>query len=1008
MPVFSGTAVADWILGSATADKIYGLDGNDTLYGSGGDDLLAGGKGDDVLGGGKGNDVYEVGSAGDQVREREDEGVDRVHSWVSYQLTANVENLTLMGSYGLTGTGNDLANTIIGNAGNNVLNGGAGDDTLVGGKGSDLLVGGQGNDIYDVDSTGDRIQEAANEGTDRVRASISFTLGADLEDLTLTGTAAINGTGNALANAITGNAGNNVLNGGAGDDTLVGGKGNDLLVGGQGNDIYDVDSTGDRIQEAANEGTDRVQASISFTLGADLEDLTLTGTAAINGTGNAVANAITGNAGNNVLNGGAGDDVLAGGKGNDIYYVGAPGDRLVELANEGIDRVLAWVSHQLAANVENLILQGTDRIGGTGNALANTIFGNVARNLMDGGEGNDALLGAGGDDQLRGETGNDTLSGGDGDDLLFGDEGDDLIQGDAGADQSIGGDGNDHLIGGAGDDQLRGGTGKDALSGGDGDDQLFGDEGDDVIQGGAGADRLTGGDGNDRLIGGTGDDVYVFTHYAFSPDNAVAPGDSVIEAAGEGVDEIVISDPYGSYDYKLAANIENLTLRGDSFLRGFGNASNNILQGGSYLDGGAGDDTLIGGAHTETYIVDSAGDVVIHGSARTAKILASVSYTLPDLVQFLFLTGTGDLNGTGNELDNWLYGNSGRNILDGGAGDDTISIREGDVVAGDSYIGGAGMDTLYITYNLGFDPPLDMSHVTLSGIEIFSGPAYNVLMTISQIVQFESIYSGRVIFVDGGVIDLTHARTVSVSVFQLSDQGNTLLLPQDGYVFGGASGDVISAASGRGFSYFFGYGGDDTLIGGMGSDRLDGGDGADQLTGGSGDDYYIVDSANDRVIELAGGGTDEVASFVSFTLGENLEALRLEGAAAIGGVGNLLNNTIIGNGAVNSLEGGSGNDLLFGGAGGDSFVYRGGNSGIDTINDFASWQDDKLVFDNLLHGAFTYLGSSAFTASGNSEARFASGQVLVDTDGNGTADITIKLTGFTAASQLHASDFVFS
>jgi Ca2+-binding RTX toxin-like protein len=245
-------------------------------------------------------------------------------------------------------SGTSSSDLILGYGGNDTLNGGAGNDTLNGGAGNDRMTGGIGNDTYIVDSSGDIITENLNEGIDTVQSSISYTLGANLENLILTGTGAINGTGNSLNNTLTGNSGNNALNGGAGNDALNGGAGNDTLnggtgadtlTGGTGNDVYVVDSSSDRIDEKINEGTDTVQASVSFTLDAanTLNHLTLTGTGNINGTGNGNANIITGNSGNNTLtgaggndtlDGGAGNDKLLGGDGNDILVGGAGNDTL--------------------------------------------------------------------------------------------------------------------------------------------------------------------------------------------------------------------------------------------------------------------------------------------------------------------------------------------------------------------------------------------------------------------------------------------------------------------------------------------------------------------------------------------------------------------------------------------------------------------------------------------------------------------------------------------------------
>ncbi|AZB71286.1 calcium-binding protein [Cereibacter sphaeroides] len=316
--VLVGTTGNDKLTGDIGSDSLSGLAGSDTLNGGAGNDVIDGGAGADFMAGGSGDDVYLVDSAADLTFEDARQGTDHVRSSISHTLADNVENLTLLGNSALIGTGNALANLINGNAGNNTLNGLDGADTLNGGVGADSLLGGTGNDTYIIDSVGDRISEALGAGSDLVRSSVSYKLGANLENLTLTGTGALNGTGNGLANRITGNGAANVLNGGSGNDTLVGGRGNDTYIV----------NGGDTIIENRGGGIDLVRASTSFTLGANLENLTLTGTVAINGTGNEHANWITGNGAANTLNGGNGHDTLLGGGGRDILAGGNGNDRL--------------------------------------------------------------------------------------------------------------------------------------------------------------------------------------------------------------------------------------------------------------------------------------------------------------------------------------------------------------------------------------------------------------------------------------------------------------------------------------------------------------------------------------------------------------------------------------------------------------------------------------------------------------------------------------------------------
>ena len=251
------------------------------------------------------------------------------------------------------------------------------------------MSGGAGNDTYIVDHAGDTVVETAGDGTDTVRASVSYGLSANVENLELTGAGDLDGYGNALANSLRGNSGSNVLDGGAGADNMAGGAGNDT---------YWVDDAGDTVIEKDNEGDDTVRASVDFTLSANVENLTLIGTGSLNGTGNGAANILIGNAGSNILDGGAGADHMSGGAGDDTYVVDNAGDTIVENAASGTDTVRASVSFALSANVETLILTGGADLDGTGNGLANTIVGNAGRNLLDGGTGADQLIGGAGDD----------------------------------------------------------------------------------------------------------------------------------------------------------------------------------------------------------------------------------------------------------------------------------------------------------------------------------------------------------------------------------------------------------------------------------------------------------------------------------------------------------------------------------------------------------------------------------------------------------------------------------
>ena len=414
--------------------------------------------------------------------EAASEGTDTVYAGVNWALGANFENLVLTGAAAISGTGNALDNLLTGNSANNTLAGGAGNDTLNGGAGNDSMAGGAGDDSFAVDSSSDTVTELAGEGTDTVQSSVTFTLGANVENLTLTGTGAINGTGNASDNVLTGNSAANVLTGGSGNDTYVVGS-------------------GDTVTEASSAGTDTVFASVTWTLGSNVEYLILVGTSAIDGTGNTLANVIIGNAAANALNGGIGADTLIGSAGNDTYAVDNAADAIVEGAGEGVDSVNSSVTYTLAANVENLTLTGSSTINATGNALDNILTGNSANNTLTGGAGNDTLDGGAGNDTMVGGAGNDTYVVNIAADVVteLAGEGVDTVQ--SGVTLTLGNNVENLTLSGA--------TAIDA-TGNSMDNVLSGNGANNTLTGAAGNDTLDGGAGTDLLLGGTGNDTYAF------------------------------------------------------------------------------------------------------------------------------------------------------------------------------------------------------------------------------------------------------------------------------------------------------------------------------------------------------------------------------------------------------------------------------------------------------------------------------------------------------------------
>lgn len=850
-------------------------------------------------------------------------------------------------------SGTEGSDFLDGGGGNDTLQGLGGADTLVGGLGGDSLLGGDGNDTYVVDSAGDVIVETVTLASeiDTVRASVSWVLGANLENLLLTGTALLFGTGNGRANQITGNAVANILNGVAGNDTLDGAAGNDSLNGGAGADSLVGGRGNDTL--TGGDGADRLVAGPGFdSLSGGLGNDRLVG--------GADNDTLLGGAGADTLDGGAGADRLVGGAGADLYVADYAGDVVIETAatDGGIDTVQAAVNWTLGAHVENLVLTGADVLLGSGNALANAITGNEAAN---------GLFGLGGADTLRGGAGDDTLSGGDGRDDLAGGGGADAMEGGSSADTLDGGTGADTLEGGTGADRYVVDDALDVITEvvtdpaeidtvvasvgwvlGENLDRLelqgagglagTGNDLDNQIVGGEGPDTLDGRGGADTLEGGSGDDVY----------DGVERGDAVIEAADAGFDTVRTALD----DYALGDGVEAVVYTGSASFVGTGNTLDNRLQGGAgrdALDGGVGADTLVGGEGDDVFLVDAVGDVVVElVSQGRDLVVAAIDWTLGPNLENLEL-GFVAVEGFGNDLDNGLSGNASDNLLVGLGGDDSMAGGPGS----DTLEGGDGRDQLDGTDGLSVD-----------SVDSLVGGAGNDLYRVGadDIVVEEPGASGGI---DRVIAHASHTLADNVETLDLygpageiDGTGNAL----DNLIVGNTYRNAISGREGR-----------DTIEARGGNDTLDGGAGADSLVGGAGDDRYLVDDAGDVVVEAEGEGVQDIVdtTLQSYTLGPNVENLRYLGAPEVGfvGTGNELENALFGGDGPDTLDGGADTDEMNGGRGDDVYVV---DAGLDLITEPAGFGKDEvrtalntyfLAHQNVEHAeieVLRFVGTGAF------------------------------------------------
>ena len=778
----TGDSGNNHLTGTSDADHLVGLGGDDVLVGGDGDDILEGGDGNDFLQGDDGNDLLTGGAGNDtfyletglgttttitdfQPGDLLDVSSMLIGKFASIQPFIHADGADTVIALFVNGqdysfvlknvdpsslteasfvfdhivsqvhvTGSDKADVLFGDGGDNVIDGRGGDD---------IMVGGAGNDHYVVDSAGDVVTELAGDGTDTVETTSDYVLNDNVEILIARGTATLHVTGNAAANDLYGNDAASVLMGAGGDDT------------------YHV-RAGNTVVENDGQGVDTVIAAFDFTLGQNVENLNLSGTADLNGTGNAGDNALSGTsganglfglggsdillgrAGNDHLDGGAGNDTLYGGDGDDVLTGGTGNDRLS--GGNGNDRFV--VSHGSGHDVVSDFSAG-DVIDASGNGGFSAYLGlqQVGKDTLVVFSGGDSVLlknitatsltpanfafaegaaptaGSDAGETVTGTAGDDVINGMGGADTLYGLDGRDTLYGGTGADTLVGGTGNDSYIvdnhgdvvvelagggwdtvyssvdftlsahveklalTGSGNITGTGNAGANSIFGNDGNNILNGGDGNDALGGGLGNDSLDGGAGNNLLKGGRGDDSYY-----------VHAGDTVVEYSNAGNDTV-----YSVGNYTLGYNLENLVLTGAAGSYAVGNkldnhltggTGNDVLKGGAgndVLNGGLGADVMVGGQGDDTFHVDNVADKVLeYNGDGNDSVISSVSFTLGSYVENLTLTGTANLDAMGNRQDNILVGNDGNNHLNGGNGHDTLT-------------GGLGADTFVFAGHSGDD-----------------------------------------------------------------------------------------------------------------------------------------------------------------------------------------------------------------------------------------------------------------------------------------------------------------
>ena len=1033
--------------------QLTGNAGADTLVATSGQDTLVAGTGVDTLVAGTGNDLFVVDNASDVVSLSGAHGIDTLQSSLSWTLQNGINMLVLTGTANLTGHAVSGNNRINANAGSDTLYAGSGNDTLSAQGGPATLVGGSGTDTFIISNSADVIQNISAAGN-TVYSSVSYAMQAGVAVLDLFGGADVSATGNATADTIVGNFGN---------DTLTAGAGAALLEGGMGADLFIVNSINDVVVQGnyGQKGTaDTIQSSIGYTLPGTVDNLVLTGTADLKAIGNQNADVIVGNSGKDTLVAGQGDDtlisgsgvtLLQGGPGNDTYVVNNALDTVTTSAADSYNVLMSSVTYVMPANISELVLTGSDSIKGTSNGL------DVS---MTAGDGADTLVATTGQDTLAAGNGLVTMVGGTGNDTFVVNNSADVVtdsttgknnvvlasasfvlpanvetltltgSGDISATGN--GDGRvDTLNAGYGNDTLFAGSDAAILNGGAGSTTFVVNSINDVVQnadptqanslqssvtytlptnvnlltltgssaitgtGNSGADTLIANSGVDTLVSGSGNDLFILGNVNDKVTNAFTANADTIQS---------------SYNVTLPVNVNTLLLTGSDALTGTANGGNDTLVSN------AGADTLTGGAGNDTFIVNNASDVVNGASASTNNaIVASVNFTLPTNVNTLVLTGTADLQASGNAGADLIVANDGNDTLTalstvqattlvGGIGNDVFVVNNtADVVQVGST---TSLDTIQSSAN--FTAAANVNTLVLTGTANLQATANGAGDTLVSNSGVDTLVggTGNDVFVVNNAADvlvnLSAGDTVesSVAFTSLTTPGVTLVLLGAANLAVAASGDS------------------DVLVAGDGDDTLTANGTNETLYSGAGNDLFIVNDPSDVVAETVDGGMHSIQSSVSYALPDYIDTLTLTGpnnAVARGNddydnvltagsgndtlIGTAYNNTLTGGAGVDRIDAGPGTNVIHAGSGGTAFGYTyvyGANDGGGTAVSDVIYGDTGV---NVLQGGAgnnTIVGGAGTT---HITAIGLNNVVTLGASGTPSQPLVVDLTGGSSNSQ---------